>query len=1644
MNDFRLLYFGFINATHPQILRKIQQQYLAAKKLHPDTACLVLGIGEDGFDRSAYAFEFVDVRDFGPVHEVDKGALAARLIRAARPDVVYMRYPIADHHLLELTRRVDTIVFEHQSKELLELRSAESPLLRQEEIFGTRCIARAMGIVGATRDIVDWELERIGEKKPWHVLPNGIDPDSLPPCGRNFGARIELLALADFRIWHGLDRFIRGMAVYRGPRELHVHVAGKGPELDRYAALIAELGLERNFTFHGYLDKERITEISERCQVVLGALAHHRIGLTELCSLKNREYCLRGMPFVFACKDPDFPPDLDFVVNVPGDESPVDVGPVVALAERNEADPAFSARIRQYAVDHLSWEKKSVGLLRFLGRLAEARRERTAVASDRTTAAQDRAVVAPAAAVPREETPQAATAMPAAARRPAFPPFSMGRTARPLNVLFVQNAPCIRNYKMATALRARGHRVSLAYTLKRLSERYPGLSDATYDANILVTSYRQLWDLTRGYDLVHCHNEPDDLTVAALAGDAPVIHDTHDLISLRAGGDASLAYLEGVANRGAAGRIYTTPFQEREARAMYGVAGPSLVFHNYASEANLPETWLPKLSAADGRTHVVYEGGVGGNAHRDFRDVFVAMAARGLAVHIYPAAWRQELANFFARVDGVEYHEPVSPKILIREMSRYDFGVIPWNVEKGNRRFLDSTIANKLFEYQAAGLPVAATRLESYADWFAAHPTGVTFETVDELVTLLPRLRELAATVDYAAELRTFERNIHEVETFYYRIADGSSRAGIAARPAPALRQVPGLREAPAVRAERTAQGAAGVPTRRDVAAAPGTPPDRPASALVAPPLAHGDDPEMAAACARLVGWLDANGWDGWDPYDLPDYLLQREKAGNVLSENVKNDYNTLEKLDPVGLRKRLKIAPKRIPKGLGLLLGARVRLYRATGDATHLDEAERLADWLLEHPSAGYENLCWGYPFDWQSQILIPRDTPSVVVSAVVGDGLWQLWTVTREKRLLHACGSICRFVTEDLHRDDMGAQGVCFSYTPIDDFHVHNANLLGAEFLARMGRETGRGDWTELASRAADYALAEQNADGSIFYWGRKQDYVPRHLDHYHSGFEIRALHGLWHHLGREDLRGAYLRYLDFWKRTYVRADGAPVSRPGAPFPVNIHGAAEGALLCATLAPEHPELLATGRDILAWTAAHMQHAEGWFGHLWSPEAGPGKPENGMDIPHLRWGQGWMLRALAEYFCARRVLSGEWGHRAPAGDAPGRKADPDAALRTAAGRLREARELAALARSYAATGDGAVPDFLRRRIEALATAGEPGTTPPPPPAAAAVRTVADAPSATAESPRAATDASSATAESHKTATDRAQAAPRPPRAQLVMPDSGGHAYGSRAWAETLFAGADSDPWGHDWRASQQARYNAALELAARHVPPESVAHLLDVGCALGHFTLRLQNLFPAGDILGVDISAEAVRKCAALHRDARLRFERAELPGLVVPLNGASARGGFDFVSALEVVYYVGEERIEPSIDRLWQVTAPGGWLLASTYLGRGPFPTPEVFLRRIGRRFRVVDSVLRHHQVYNKFEATVRNFLKEIEANPALADSAAAREFVRSGMSMLGDLEIMERLNAVGRAQGAAGLSHCIVLARKDESAPRTGEDR
>lgn len=387
-------------------------------------------------------------------------------------------------------------------------------------------------------------------------------------------------------------------------------------------------------------------------------------------------------------------------------------------------------------------------------------------------------------------------------------------------------------------------------------------------------------------------------------------------------------------------------------------------------------------------------------------------------------------------------------------------------------------------------------------------------------------------------------------------------------------------------------------------------------------------------AVERLDDWIEENGWAGYDPFDikgLPLTLyLQRRRDRWAFRNLFRRGLWASFELFPILTRRLFAVNKAVNAKGMGLLADGYLSLSKFTGDDDHRRKAQECLDWLNAHVCEGYAGHCWGYPFDWQSRVFIPAGTPSAVVTTTVGNAYWNFYKSTGEPHYLTICESICRFFLTDLNIDEIDQDRLCFSYTPVDNFHVNNANLFAAEFLIRVGTEAGNDEFVRQGIRAASYTVSEQNSDGSICYWGKDQDDACR-IDHFHTGFEIRSLYSIWERTGEESIRDAAIRYYDFYLDNFFVDRTVPKMRPHATFPINIHSCAEALLLNSYLNQYRPDSREYVENVLLWTIQNMQTDSGWFIYrIWKV----GGVKIRTAIPFMRWGQAWMLNALATVLC--------------------------------------------------------------------------------------------------------------------------------------------------------------------------------------------------------------------------------------------------------------------------------------------------------------------------------------------------------------------------------------------------------------------------
>lgn len=222
----------------------------------------------------------------------------------------------------------------------------------------------------------------IGEKADsYHGVPainidNGTHVDSHPSRQPQPDKdKIHMLALASMSMWHGYDRMIRGIAALDADTKKRVVLDMVGDEgdgsLTKWKDLAKELGVEEQVIFHGRKTGNELDGFFNVADVGICSLGLYRIGFSSGSILKLREYTSRGLPFVYAAKDPLVQGDLAFTCKIPNDDTPVDVAEVIGFAQQMRENHAIAEVMRGYAKEHMSWERQFEKIFDALARLSE-------------------------------------------------------------------------------------------------------------------------------------------------------------------------------------------------------------------------------------------------------------------------------------------------------------------------------------------------------------------------------------------------------------------------------------------------------------------------------------------------------------------------------------------------------------------------------------------------------------------------------------------------------------------------------------------------------------------------------------------------------------------------------------------------------------------------------------------------------------------------------------------------------------------------------------------------------------------------------------------------------------------------------------------------------------------------------------------------------------------------------------------------------------------------------------------------------------------------------------------------------------------------------------------------------------------------
>lgn len=192
-------------------------------------------------------------------------------------------------------------------------------------------------------------------------LSNGIDFNeiSVKQNINDTSNQIHLIGVAEIHYWHGYDRLLKGLVNYYAtcPQyKVYFHIVGEFTaqrERDECIPVIEENHLHPYVILHGQQHGQNLDIIFEQCDLGIGSLGRHRSGITNIKTLKNREYAARGIPFIYSEIDEDFE-NMPYIMKIPADESPVNIQQVINFYNSINLTPT---KIRE-SIKHLSWKEQ--------------------------------------------------------------------------------------------------------------------------------------------------------------------------------------------------------------------------------------------------------------------------------------------------------------------------------------------------------------------------------------------------------------------------------------------------------------------------------------------------------------------------------------------------------------------------------------------------------------------------------------------------------------------------------------------------------------------------------------------------------------------------------------------------------------------------------------------------------------------------------------------------------------------------------------------------------------------------------------------------------------------------------------------------------------------------------------------------------------------------------------------------------------------------------------------------------------------------------------------------------------------------------------------------------------------------------------
>lgn len=173
---------------------------------------------------------------------------------------------------------------------------------------------------------------------------------------------INMLGVAMMTPSHGYDRVIMGIKNYYEKYnyspdvKVYFYIVGDGIVKKDWEKLVNDNNLNEYIKFLGKKSGADLENIYNKCDIGVASLAIFRKKCSKCSELKIREYCAKGLPFIYSACEPTIE-NKNFALKVPHNETSINIDNVVKFVNNFDYEN-IPEQMHKYSKENFVWDKQ--------------------------------------------------------------------------------------------------------------------------------------------------------------------------------------------------------------------------------------------------------------------------------------------------------------------------------------------------------------------------------------------------------------------------------------------------------------------------------------------------------------------------------------------------------------------------------------------------------------------------------------------------------------------------------------------------------------------------------------------------------------------------------------------------------------------------------------------------------------------------------------------------------------------------------------------------------------------------------------------------------------------------------------------------------------------------------------------------------------------------------------------------------------------------------------------------------------------------------------------------------------------------------------------------------------------------------------